>query len=702
MSNTSFSSVTKLVAFKNLAPGIFTSNGKDRFSASELNLLSSNRLEHGFSGQETMNFFGRVKQALSRLPSGCMAQFVVVRSRIETNGGLFSAPGLKTRLYLIENEVPGSQQNSLLHFSDELGLKPKPLHKEDLDRLVSKLLGVSGKVPSGTIPDLVWEQDHLRVGPSRVKVASLTDAPQSTWPGLLQGLLEKDDEFVLSLKFGIPDRKKTRRDFETRRRISHALSIRKSNELSNMNSDTTLGAAEEVLTRLGDGKEAVTNVSMSVIVSDSDPARALSRMEAIAGDSSIALGAGLYIEEVGSLPVLKAHLPAQKTLAPRELPMLTGNLAHFLPLLLDYNREQSGGALKFVSRAGEISHMSFFSQTNLNFSSFLCGASGSGKSFLMNALTASFMEDFPGGAISIFDVGGSYRKIVARMKGTSLELTPSQATSLVVESLRRETFRPSGYCKTLVENLCGAGTHISHSHRVAIEDLLQTCESAPFRVKTLILEAEERKERAYSDIAHWLKPFVAWDELKTTELDSRALDAKIRAFDFKNLESDPLLQRLAILTLTNRIWTELKAKGAPRTLVVFDEVWKFFAQASGFLEEMYRTFRKYGAGIASVTQNLADYGDDAFARIVITNSFNRVLLQGAATVEVLQSTLDMSESDLSRFLTLASKKNCYSEFLHCTPKSSQILRLHPSPTLFSLANSEDIQNQDREGRQHEA
>ena len=75
------------------------------------------------------------------------------------------------------------------------------------------------------------------------------------------------------------------------------------------------------------------------------------------------------------------------------------------------------------------------------------------------------------------------------------------------------------------------------------------------------------------------------------------------------------------------------------------DVWRRFAAAlvSGckqdFLEEMYRTFRKYGAGIASVTQNLADYGDEAFAKLIVTNSFNRILLQGAASTEVLERAL---------------------------------------------------------------
>ena len=40
------------------------------------------------------------------------------------------------------------------------------------------------------------------------------------------------------------------------------------------------------------------------------------------------------------------------------------------------------------------------------------------------------------------------------------------------------------------------------------------------------------------------------------------------------------------------LWRDLVDGRYSKTLVVFDEVWRFFAQSKGFLEEMYRTLRK--------------------------------------------------------------------------------------------------------------
>ena len=133
----------------------------------------------------------------------------------------------------------------------------------------------------------------------------------------------------------------------------------------------------------------------------------------------------------------------------------------------------------------------------------------------------------------------------------------------------------------------------------------------------------------------------------------------------------------------------------PTNLIVFDEVWRFFANSKSFLEEMYRTLRKYRAGIVSITQNLADYGDEAFAKMLFTNSFTKVFLQNGAAAEYLKNTFDLPDSDIHRALSVTSKKPFYSEFFVLTPSMSQVFRLHPTQEFYRLANTENITNQNQ-------
>jgi len=225
---------------------------------------------------------------------------------------------------------------------------------------------------------------------------------------------------------------------------------------------------------------------------------------------------------------------------------------------------------------------------------------------------------------------------------------------------------------------------------VAIVDLLRSCSDCDFSFRTIISEASERSESVFKDIAFWLKPFTEWDDLHTSRFDLEALEGKVRAFDFKQLENEETLLKLVLFALTESIWKRLESHEAPRSVVVFDEVWKFFASSSSYLEEMYRTFRKYRAGIISVTQSLSDYGEAAFAKLIVQISYTKVLMQGAATSKVLKETLDLTDDEVSRLLSVTSLKGHYSEFWLGTPDFSQVLRLYPNPDLYNLANTENL------------
>jgi type IV secretory pathway VirB4 component len=156
---------------------------------------------------------------------------------------------------------------------------------------------------------------------------------------------------------------------------------------------------------------------------------------------------------------------------------------------------------------------------------------------------------------------------------------------------------------------------------VAIDDLLKEIEGERLKVSRLIENAASRPERFYQDIAHWLKPHVRFDDIPVRTDLVDLIQSPVSAFDFKELDSDPVLQKTTILLLTELLWRDLVNGKYSRTLIVFDEVWRFFAQSKSFLEEMYRTLRKYKAGIVSITQNLADYGDEAFAKMLFTRSY---------------------------------------------------------------------------------
>ncbi len=689
-----YSLTKKLIGTHWMEDGVLSCPDNSYLRAFTIDPISSGLLEENFSGPMTDNFFSKLSELLTRLPNLFEGQVILKRSKLTKT----EVPGFVTKLYFFEKSQKPESYSHIEAVLNELKSEPSPMTNDDWTSLLEVLFGNSIRL--GSVPDVTWEKNHLSIKDDTVRALSLTELPQVTWNACLQPIFEFSEEFVLSMKFNIPDRQKIRKQLETKRRVSHALSISSSLEVKNIESNSVLHSSEETLERILLNKETLFEISLGLILKDSDEktlavARDLERVISGVGN------AGLYLENIGTMPVFKSHLPGNPSLGIRKLPMLSDNLSQVFPLFHEYSRQNDPSHLSLRSRTGEVSYLNLFSQENLNFNSFICGASGSGKSFLMNAILASAISDEANIRLCIFDIGGSYSGITEAYGGKSKTLTVAEANSLIATYIHTFPVTMDGFFKPFIETLCGSGSHITHSHRVAIDDLLKESEGKCLRIGNLIKCAKERPERFYHDIAHWLKPHVRYDHLNPRKDLIELIKSQVTAFDFKELDSDPILQKTSILLLSELLWRDLVDGKYPRTLIVFDEVWRFFAQSKSFLEEMYRTLRKYKAGIVSITQNLSDYGDEAFAKMLFTNSFTKIFLQNGAAADFLKETFDLPESDIQRALSVTSKKPHYSEFFTLTPNMSQVFRLYPTKEFYELANTENIAKKNKKEKECE-
>lgn len=677
-----YSLAKNLVASNWFKEGFIINSFGDIYKAFEAEPIPSGNFEENYSGSVSDTFYQKLSELLTRLPNHFDGHIILTRKRTD-----FESLSFKSRLLIFEKV---QKEESYSHFQallKEIGLNSQKLTLRTWEMYLKTLFG-SG-IDNSSAPDIYWSNDGIKIKDNKLRAISLTELPQVTWRACLQTIFESEFEFVFSLKMQIPDRRKIKNQLETKRRVSHALAISSSLEVKNIESNSVLNSSEETLERILVNKETLFEISASLMVLGGEQ-ETLKQGHDLERQISGVGNAGLFIEGVGVLPVVKSHIPGEAALGIRKLPILSENLVHVLPLTLDYSRLNDESALKLVSKSSEVSHFNLFSAKNLNFNSFICGASGSGKSFLMNSILVSNLKDEPNTRICIFDVGGSYQKIVNSQGGQTYFLNKDNAGVLISSYFSATPVRSGSFFNIFLETLCGSGNHITHSHKIAIDDLLKQMEGKFLSIERLIFLALDSQEKFYHDIAHWLKPYAA--AFKETEASgSFSIEStKVSAFDFKELEADPVLQKATILVLTDFLWQDLIKGKYSRTLIVFDEVWKFFANSKGFLEEMYRTLRKYKAGIVSITQNLADYGDESFAKMLFTNSFTKVFLQNGASGDFLKNTFDLSLTDITRALSVQSKKPDYSEFFVLTPNMSQIFRLFPTKEFYELANTENI------------
>lgn len=646
--------------------------------------LSSGFLEENLEGDRSEQFYSKLSELLGRLPNDFDGQILFVRKKISDQSNI---AGFETQLYFFERVKKIESYSHLKSVFDELKLSSIEMNHQQWKNILTSYFGVD--VFKDQLPDLIWEKDHIKLNDQAICALSLTELPQLTWKGCFTDLFEFQDEFVLSFKIGIANRTKVKKQLETKRRVSHALSISSSLEVRNIESNSVLHSSEEILERIVVGKESLFDISVAMILLGDhqkiiSAAHELERVTAGIGN------AGLFREKIGVLPVFQSHLPCNIMLSMRKLPILSSNLADLLPLILDYSRANDVSNLELRSRNLEKCYLNLFSKENINYNSFICGASGSGKSFLMNAILSSQLKDEPNTRLCIFDVGGSYKKIVKSNHGQHITLTELEALALLATFIKTHKVQGTGFYRTFIETLCGGGQHITHSHSVAIDDLLKDFEGDYLKLSKLVKNAQQRSERFYHDIAHWLKPHLKVDDITERQDLFDLIKSQVSSFDFKELDTNPILQKTTILLLSELLWRDLVHGKYTKTLVVFDEVWRFFAQSKSFLEEMYRTLRKYKAGIVSITQNLADYGDDAFAKMIFSTSYTKIFLQNGASADYLKNTFDLPDSDIKRAISVTSKKPLYSEFFALTSTMSQVFRLYPTQAFYELANTEDI------------
>jgi hypothetical protein len=309
-----------------ISDGLIECNDGAIWKAFELDLLSSGLFEENFEGASADGFFQKLADLLTRLPDMFDGHMILVRRPATSDGSDF-----RTSLLAFEKTKKSEGYSHLNAIMQELKLQPKPLTAASWASYLTTVFG-DGASPT-KLPDLIWEKDSVQSFEHTIRMMSLTELPQVTWKACLQPIFECQMPFALSIRLQVPERKKIRRQLETKRRISHALSVTSSLEVKNIESNSVLHSSEETLERILVGKETLFEISLGLTLTGSstqtlERANDLERMISGIGN------AGLYLESIGSLPVLASHLPGGKTLGIRKLPILSQNLAHFLPYFL--------------------------------------------------------------------------------------------------------------------------------------------------------------------------------------------------------------------------------------------------------------------------------------------------------------------------------------------------------------------------------
>jgi type IV secretory pathway VirB4 component len=98
--------------------------------------------------------------------------------------------------------------------------------------------------------------------------------------------------------------------------------------------------------------------------------------------------------------------------------------------------------------------------------------------------------------------------------------------------------------------------------------------------------------------------------------------------------------------------------------LVFDECWKLLKDEAGlgFMEEVFRTFRKYYASAIAISQDLNDFLSSKISSALLPNcSVKWVLMQNQSDFTKMKEALGLNDNEVALIGSLRQEKGQYSE-----------------------------------------
>jgi len=284
--------------------------------------------------------------------------------------------------------------------------------------------------------------------------------------------------------------------------------------------------------------------------------------------------------------------------------------------------------LMLQGRRGQIMHLDPWDNKQGNYNMAMAAASGSGKSFLTQEIIMSILGT--GGRVWTIDRGESYKNICQLLDGLYLRFDHDTRINLNPFSRITDTgFNDDlPMLKALVAHMASPSASLGAMESAWIEQALKevwTTHKQHTTVTHIFDALKSDGDKRKADLADCLFPYTkhgVYARFFEGE-NNLNLNNPFVALELKDLDAMPDLQSLVLLLLMMRITEDMYlGDRSQRKLCVIDEAWKLMGSgnAGSFIEEGYRTARKYEGAFLTVTQGVNDYYKSGTAQAAFENS----------------------------------------------------------------------------------
>lgn len=537
------------------------------------------------------------------------------------------------------------------------------------------------------------------IGTTHFRVLSLKILPDQTFASMAAKLRELPFKSRLLVTVHVPDQTKEIEGLQTQRRIAYSMAVGKRTGVSDLESTAKFQDLEGLLEQMIAQGQKVFHVSVTVLLQHELESELENQVDLTLAKFRELGGAEALTETLAAFDIFsQVALPNARS-KERSKRIKTSNLCDLVPLYGPWPGHETPSIL-LKSRMGSLLSFNPFDSSLSNANQLVSGGSGSGKSFMTNLLLLQMLKENP--KVFFIDIGGSYRKLTENLSGQYVELGVNDYLSVNPFDLAPGETKPSSHKIKFIVGLVELMTKEDGDARIpklaraeieeAVQRVYQISKSPRLSdLRELLLKHPDKEIQTFGKIlAPWCgnTPYGKFLDQSTTIEFQR----DIVAFDLKGLESYPDLQGVCLYIITDLVWREVQRDRSKMKFIVFDECWKLLKDEAGlvFIEEVFRTVRKYFCSATAISQDLNDFLSSSISSALLPNcSVKWILMQNQSDFTKMKEALGLNDNEVELIQSLHQEKGQFSEaFLLAGPERRTIAVIEPTPLELWIATTD--------------
>lgn len=396
--------------------------------------------------------------------------------------------------------------------------------------------------------------------------------------------------------------------------------------------------------------------------------------------------------------------------------LLTWTAANIAPMLGEWKGDGSP-LLQLIGRRGQLISVDPWQNKAGNYNIAVCAASGAGKSVFTEELITSVLG--VGGRAWVFDRGRSYQHLCHLLGGQFIEFSPDSDiclnpftniknwsgvpdAQLPLSDEEQQAHDRAGAEGVMLKYIIAQMVDPDHTPDQMtmgwIERALNTVwhergtDGDITAVRDVLAASDDQRQR---DLADSLYPYTK-DGFFGRYFNGPAnldLNKDFVVLETQELDARPELQSVVVLLLMLKITQSMYlGERERRKLCVIDEAWKLMGRgnAGQFIEEGYRTARKFEGSFATVTQSVNDYYKSGTAQAALDNAdYLYLLRQKKESIRQLidSKRLPTGEESEALLASINTRQGLYSEVAVVGPDGIGVGRLVLDPFTEKLYSS---------------